>query len=184
MMHQDKELQPQEPTATDTSLSLLTFKVARQLYGVPVNNVIRIIEMVTITHLPEAPPSIQGLINLHGKAVPVMDLHLRFGLPQPTYGLHTPIVLVETTETNDISRPLGLVVDSVQDVEEVPLDDIERNEKLVAMTNGKPTPSQQQQASYLCGVAKIDREMILLLNAAALLRPHELALLFAAMEEG
>jgi purine-binding chemotaxis protein CheW len=151
--------------------SLLTFKVGGQLYGAPVDKVIRIIEMVTITHLPEAPETIQGLINLHGQPVPVMDLHLRFGLPRPAYGLHTPIVLVDAAAEDGPPRPLGLVVDSVQQVVESP--DLFR-EPAVA----------QLPASYLLGVVKLQRQMLLLLNIPALLRPAELASLAATMVEG
>ena len=151
--------------------ALLTFKVAGQLYGVPVNKVIRIIEMVTITHLPEAPDTIQGLINLHGQPVPVMDLHRRFGLPRPAYGLHTPIVLVDAAAGDSPPRPLGLVVDSVQQVVEAPGGPL-----------GEPTPTQQS-ASYLLGVMKLERQMLLLLNLPALLRPAELASLAVTLTE-
>lgn len=153
------------------AIALLTLKVAGQLYGVPVDKVIRIIEMVTITHLPEAPDTIQGFINLHGQPVPVMDLHRRFGLPRPAYGLHTPIVLVDAASDGSSPRPLGLVVDSVQQVVEVPV------------RSREPAPTQQP-ASYLLGVVKLERQMLLLLNIPALLRPVELASLAVAVIEG
>ncbi len=156
------------PTVTRTTesaatLALLVFKVNDQLYGLPVISVVRIIEMVTITPLPGAPEVIEGIINLHGKAVPVMDLRRRFNLPPSSYGLHTPIILVDLMSQDHI---LGLIVDTVEDVLEVSVDDLELTETMV------PTELVTQmasQAAYLAGVAKLDRRFILVLNVQALL---------------
>lgn len=149
------------------SLAMLTFKVAEQVYGLPVSNVVRIIEMVTITRLPDTPDLIQGIINLHGKTVPVMDLRHRFGLPQQAYGLHTPIILADMTGDGQL---LGLIVDAVEDVLNISSEDLEITETIV------PTELVGQmttQAGHLAGVAKVDRQMILILNVRALLSPIE-----------
>ena len=94
---------------------VLTFRLADQLFGLPVTTVLQIVEMVAITRLPQLPEGIQGAINVHGRIVPVLDLRLRFGLDCIPYHLHTPIVL---TELND--RMLALVVDSVEEIVEMP----------------------------------------------------------------
>lgn len=167
-------LQPNLSTAT---APLLTFTVAGQLYGVPVDRVIRIIEMVTITHLPEAPATIRGLINLHGYPVLVMDMHTRFGLPPVPYGLHTPIVLVDAAPEGQSGRPLGLVVDSVEQVVELPTHNLQP-------PSAAPNAAAEQQAAYLRGVAKIDRQILLLLSIPALLRPAEQTALAAVLAEG
>lgn len=149
------------------SLALLTFKVAEQVYGLPVTNVVRIIEMVSITQLPDAPDLIQGIINLHGKTVPVMDLRHRFGLSQQAYDLHTPIILADTTGDGHL---LGLIVDAVEDVLNISPEDLEITETIVpSELAGKMTT----QAGHLAGVAKVDRQMILMLNVRALLSPIE-----------
>ena len=166
---------PGTATVDGSTLTMLTFKVADQLCGLPVSSVVRIIEMVTITHLPGAPDSIKGIINLHGKTVPVMDLRQRFGLPEKPYGLHTPIVLVDIS--ND--HILGLVVDMVETVLNAPAKDLEMVEVIV------PTELSTQmaiQAAYLAGVAKVNRQMILILNVNALLQPAEQSKLFQALE--
>lgn len=150
------------------ALTLLIFKITGQRYGLPITAVVRIIEMVTITRLPEAPEIIQGIINLHGKAVPVMNLHRRFGLAQPAYGLHTPIILADA----GYDYTLGLIVDEVELVLDVPSQQLELIEAIV------PTELSLQMASrsaYLTGVAKVDRQMILILNVQALLQPVEQA---------
>ncbi len=148
-------------------LALLTFKVSGQLYGLPVTSVVRIIEMVTITRLPDTPEIIQGIINLRGKAVPVIDLRHRFGLSLNGYGLHTPIILVDA---GDSSHTLGLIVDEVEQVINVNTEHLEITETIV------PTELAGQMAArsaHLAGVAKVDRQMILVLNVQALLTPTE-----------
>ncbi len=150
-------------------LALLTFTVAGQMYGLPVTQVIRLIEMVTITQLPGVSDLIQGIINLGGKAVPVLDLRRRFGLPPQAYGLHTPIILVEIDMGH---RILGLIVDTVEQVLDVAGDDLEITEAIV------PTELTSQMAvgaAHLAGVAKVDRQMILILNLPALFTPADKA---------
>ncbi len=148
--------------STDSLTTLLTFDVAEQAYGLPVTDVVRIIEMVTITHLPDVPDTIQGIINLQGRAVPVMDLRQRFGLPHQAYGLHTPIILVNT----EGDRMLGLIVDAVEDVLEVVAKNMEMADAIVpAELSSGPAP--------LAGVAKVNRQMILILNVQGLLSQME-----------
>jgi purine-binding chemotaxis protein CheW len=168
-----------QPTATAATpvqaVTLLTFKVAGQVYGLPVAHVARIIEMVTITHLPDAPDTIQGLINVQGKAVPVMDLRHRFGLPLLAYGLHTPIILADL---GDNDRMLGLIVDTVEDVLEVPPTDLEMMDIFVPTEMIGPMATQ---AGHLAGVAKVNRQMVLILNARALLNQTEQVKLSGAL---
>jgi len=158
----------QSPTAP-AQLNLLTFTVAGQLYGIPVAKIIRIIEMVTITPLPDAPPNIQGIINLHGQAVPVMDLRLRFGVLKPVYGLRTPIVLVNAAGPGEPPRSLGLVVDSVQQVISTAGSAVE------AAATVMPGDASARGA-YLLGLVKMDRQMILLLNLPVLWQPAPVSL--------
>jgi purine-binding chemotaxis protein CheW len=165
---------PQTP-ASANSLALLAFKVAGQAYGLPVASVVRIIEMVTITRLPGAPDIIQGIINLHGKVTPVMDLRQRFGLPGQTYGLHTPIILVDA---GDGLHTLGLVVDAVDQVVEAGPDSLEMTETIVPV---ELAGSMAARAAHLAGIAKVQRQLILVLNVRALLTPVEQARLAEAL---
>lgn len=144
-------------------LALLTFKVEDQVYGVPVMSVVRIIEMVTITPLPGMPEPVQGVINLRGKAVPVMDLRQRFGLVRRAYDLHTPIILVDSTGQG---QTLGLVVDSVENVLDVAPEDLEATGAILPVEIMEPVAAQ---SAYLAGVAKVERRIILILNVRALL---------------
>jgi purine-binding chemotaxis protein CheW len=156
-----------QPSIHFPNLAMLTFNVARQLYGLPVTDVVRIIEMVTITQLPDAPEIIQGIINLQGKTVPVMDLRYRFGLPRKAYGLHTPIILADMGSDE---RILGLIVDAVEDVIEVPTEDLEMTDTILP---ADLAGQMSTQAGHLAAVAKIDRQMILVFNVRVLLSPAE-----------
>ncbi len=154
-------------TLLNNALIFLTFRVADQTYGLPVTNVVRIIEMVTITQLPDMLETIQGIINLQGKAVPVMDLRHRFGLAHKAYGLHTPIILANISDNDHM---LGLIVDAVEDVLEISAKNLEVAETIVPAETTRPRATQ---AAPLAGVAKIDRQMILILNVGALLSQAE-----------
>jgi purine-binding chemotaxis protein CheW len=159
-------------------IALLTFTVVGQLYGVPINHVVRIIEMVTITQLPGVPELIQGVINVGGKVVPVIDLRRRFGLPPQAYGLYTPIILVDMDVAYGI---LGLVVDTVEQVLDVSGDELEITEAFVppALTN-----QMSIRSAHLDGVAKVNRQMILVLNVPALLSPTDKANLSETLVDG
>ncbi len=149
----------------EAMLDLLVFKVNEQLYGLPVTRIVRIIEMVTITHLPGSPETIEGIINLQGRIAPMMNLRRRFNLPFQPYGLHTPIILADLISSGHI---LGLVIDSVEYVLAVEADNLELTETII------PTPLVNQmdnRAAYLSGFAKVDRRIILILNVDALLTP-------------
>jgi len=134
--------------------------------------------MVTITQLPGVPDLIHGVINLGGKVVPVMDLRHRFGLPPQAYGLHTPIVLADIDVGHGI---LGLIADTVEHVLDVSGNDLEITESIVpaALTNQVSIGT-----AHLAGVAKVDRQMILVLDVPALLSPADKANLSRTLADG
>jgi purine-binding chemotaxis protein CheW len=151
---------------TDTQ-ALLISTVGEQRYGLPITSVVRIVEIVTITPLPNAPSIIQGIINVQGKVVPAMELRHRFGLPRQAYGLHTPIILAEM---NGDGQMLGLIVDTVEDVIHVPQAGLEITEAFVP---AELMDWMAAQAAHLAGVAKVDRQMIPVLEVRALLTQTE-----------
>jgi purine-binding chemotaxis protein CheW len=148
---------------TSSYLAILTFQLGGQMYGLPVNEVVQIIEMVAFTRLPQAPFAVQGIINLRGKIAPVIDLRLRFDLPLIPYGLHTPIILVKVKEQN-----LGLIVDWVEEVAQIAPADLEIAEAIIPFTSTNPQ-SSPGQPSCLVGVAKVERRLIPILKAEAIL---------------
>jgi purine-binding chemotaxis protein CheW len=155
------------PAQVSPHLSILSFRLGGQVYGLPVTEVAQIIEMVTLTHLPQAPFAIQGVINVRGKIVPIMDLRLRFGLPLKSYQLHTPIILVHLK-----GHTLGLIVDWVEAVVEISAADLETNEMMIPSILAD-LPANPGPMSCLAGVAKVERRLMPLLKLEAILGHDE-----------
>ncbi|MCR5022469.1 chemotaxis protein CheW [Ruminococcus sp.] len=106
----------------DNGGQLLTFTAGGEYYGFYILDVADIIEMPAFTVIPTAPPYVLGLMNHRGKAVPVMDLRLRLGLPQGDYDDRSCVIVIEVN-----TMQCGLAVDRVSDVENITTDMIARS---------------------------------------------------------
>ena len=98
----------------------LAFKVAEQRFAIPLQQVERVLRMVALIPVPEAPDVIAGLINIHGKVIPVINLRARLGLVSRCTDINDRILLIKTGDRN-----LGLIVENVEDVMSVTEDQIE-----------------------------------------------------------
>ncbi len=98
----------------------LTFHIGNEDYGISIRFVTEIIGMQKITEVPETPVYIKGVINLRGKVIPVMDIRLRFNMDARAYDERTCVIVVNH---NDIA--VGLVVDTVSEVVDIPSGSIE-----------------------------------------------------------
>jgi purine-binding chemotaxis protein CheW len=121
-----------------------TFTLQRESYGIDVLKVREIIRHTTVTAVPQVPAYIRGVINLRGKIIPVMDLRLRFDLPNVSGLDQTCIVVVEVTLPGGKAAPMGLVVDGVEEVVNLAATDIEET----------PDFGGQICTSYILGIAK------------------------------
>lgn len=148
------------------SNQVLIFHLAGTEYGVGVLCVQEIRGWSAVTRLPDAPPQVLGVLNLRGTIVPVFDLRLRFGQPEP---VQTPLtaIIVLSIGTAENRRECGLVVDGVSDVTELPPEAI------------RPAPQLRDSSAASCidGVATLDNRMIILLDVdrlidEELLSPH------------
>ena len=95
----------------------LVFTIDEQSYGIDIHYVTEIIEMLPMTAVPFLPECIKGIINLRGSIIPLMDVRLRFGLPEQEYTERTCIIVL-----NNEGVQLGLIVDAVQEVINIPED--------------------------------------------------------------
>ncbi|HET98154.1 MAG TPA: purine-binding chemotaxis protein CheW [Desulfurivibrio alkaliphilus] len=138
----------------------LTFHLNREDYGIEIRFVTEIIGIQNITRVPDMPHFLKGVINLRGKVIPVMDVRLRFGMPEQEYDERTCIVVVNINET-----AIGLVVDKVQEVVDIPESQVEPPPE---MSRGKSSP-------FLQGMGKIGDEVKILLNIEQLLYDEELS---------
>ena len=98
---------------------VMTFYIGDQIYGIEIQYVTEIIEMQHITKVPHVPPYIKGIINVRSKVVPIVDIRTRFGKEEIPYTNRTCTIILSY---NDIS--VGIIVDSVADVEDIHSHDI------------------------------------------------------------
>src|SRR5690242_13435995 len=136
---------------------VVVLELAGEAYGVAIERVQEIIRMQPITRVPNGPPGVEGVTNLRGRVIPVLDVRQRFGLPQTPPTRQSRIVVAELGE-----QAVGLVVDSVSEVLRVPAEAVEPPAALVLSAD----------SPYVRGVAKLDERLVLLLDLECLLSSH------------
>jgi purine-binding chemotaxis protein CheW len=144
----------------------LTFLLSGEMYAVGILNAKEIIEYSNLTEIPMMPAFIRGVINLRGSVVPVVDLSARFGHTQSEIGKRTCIVIVEVLQGDD-KNDLGIMVDAVSEVLEIPGSEIE------------PPPSfgAKIRADFIAGMGKIGGKFVILLDIQRVLSVDEMAVL-------
>ncbi len=147
---------------------LVVFNLAEEHYGVDITAVEGIIKMQPITVVPRAPAFVEGVINLRGSVLPVIDLGKRFGLPAEKETKETRIVVVEVMGTN-----VGMVVDAVSEVLRVSDEDIEPPSPVVTTVD----------SAFITGIAKVDERLIILLDLAKVFSTEEQADLQSLKQE-
>lgn len=140
----------------------LTFRVADEEYGVGVLRVKEIIRYDELTRLPGAPSSIRGVINLRGAVVPVVDLAVKFGLPETKVTKLTCVVIVEI-ESHGESTVMGLMTDAVDQVCDFKPGEIE----------AVPAFGTGVRMEYLQGMAKTGKRFTLILDIERLVSGEE-----------
>ncbi|MCB0281019.1 MAG: purine-binding chemotaxis protein CheW [Calditrichae bacterium] len=138
----------------------LTFAIAKQQYGIDIKSVTEIIGVQKITDLPDLPSFVKGVINLRGKVIPVIDVRLRFGMDERAYDERTCIVVVNINDTS-----VGLVVDTVSEVMNIPESNIEAPPKINKKADGN---------RFVKGLGKIDEDVKIILDTQKLLFEEEL----------
>lgn len=103
-----------DPALQSPVLRLVIFSLDGQRYSLPISTAERVLPMIAVSPLPQAPAVALGVVNLHGKVVPVLDIRRRFGFPARDYGLAAHLLLARTSR-----RTLALPVDEVLGVQEV-----------------------------------------------------------------
>jgi len=130
-------------------LHIVGFQVGRETYGVPIASLHEIVRVTEITSVPDSPEYIEGVINLRGKIVSVIDLRKRFGAKQIANGKKNRILVVELN-----GRLTGLIVDSASDVLKIPADDVE----------AAPAIFQEGGLNCVTGLGKYKGRLIVLLD--------------------
>lgn len=143
-------------------LQLVTFNISSEEFGVDILKVQEIIRTMEITKVPRAPEFVEGVINLRGKVIPIIDLRKRFSMESRTHDSQTRIVVIEIN-----NMIVGFVVDSVSEVLRIPADTV------------VPPPSVVSgvDSEFISGVGKLSDRLLILIDLEKLLSPEEHAAL-------
>lgn len=147
-----------QETKSSEIIQLVVAKLAQEEYGIPITQVQEIIKIPEITRIPNMPDFIEGVINLRGKIIPVVDLRKRFGLEIKQKDDEARIVI-----TNIGGQFVGLTADSVSEVIRL------TSEQIVPV----PAIISRINSEYLNGVGKIDKRIIIMLNLEKILNTIE-----------
>lgn len=146
-----------EHTTSEQELQLVTFRLASEEYGLPITKVQEINRLVPVTKLPQTPAFMEGIINLRGRIIPVIDLRKRFEMPVSAHDDDTRIIIVEIN-----GQVVGVTVDAVTEVIRLSTANIEPPPSTVAV-----------DSRYINGVGKIDDRLIILLDIDNVLTDQE-----------
>lgn len=163
----------EQVAAVEQAQQYLTFSLGQEMFAVGILQVREIIEYGAVTTVPMMPAFIRGVINLRGSVVPVIDLAARFGRGASEVHRRSCIVILEVGEDEEQRQELGVMVDAVSEVVEIPPAQIE------------PPPSfgARIRTEFIAGMGKVQDRFVILLDVAKVLAVDEMALL-AQLSEG
>lgn len=140
-------------------LQLVSFNLGTEEFGVDIGMVQEIVRMPEITRVPRTPAFVEGVVNLRGKIIPVVDLRKRFRLPVTENTKSTRIIIVTMNQ-----RTVGMIVDGVSEVRRISSDSVDPTPEMVASVI---------DASYLKGIAKLEGRLLILLDLNLVLNQEE-----------
>ena len=143
----------------DKELQVVGFRIGRETFGLPIAMVREIVRVPDITNVPNAPDYIEGVINLRGRIIPIVDLRKRFGEQSPEPHKKNRVVVVEMEH-----RALGLLVNSASEVLKIPPSEIESPQDVF----------DEGELGYITGVAKLKGRLVILLDLNRILERREL----------
>jgi purine-binding chemotaxis protein CheW len=140
-------------------LQIVGFRVGRETFGVPISLVHEIVRVPDITAVPEAPEYVEGVINLRGRIISVIDLRKRFGEKEIAANKKNRILVVEVE-----GRMFGLIVDTASEVLKVPEAEIDL----------PPNVFEEGELNYVTGVGKLRGRLIIMIDLTKILQKGEL----------
>jgi purine-binding chemotaxis protein CheW len=143
----------------------MTFKLGNELFAINVAQVREVLEVPAITKVPTAPPYMRGLVNVRGKAIPVVDLRLRFGLAMAADTVSTRIIVMELLLDGE-TTVLGGLADSVHEVIELDPSNI----------NPPPSIAMRWRTDFIQGMGRRGDDFIIILDVNSVFASDELAL--------
>ena len=140
-------------------VQIVILKLAKEDYGLPISKVQEINRMVNVTKLPHTPDFMEGIINLRGRVIPVVDLRKRFGFRSREHQADTRIMVVDLS-----GQTVGLIVDAVNEVAKISGECIE------------PPPSSFE-AKFVQGIGKLADRLVIMLDIDRIVTSQESILL-------
>jgi purine-binding chemotaxis protein CheW len=136
----------------------LTFRLGEEEFGVLITRVRELIGIMEITRVPQTHDYVEGVINLRGKVIPVIDLRAKFGLPRADYNDQTCIIVV------DVGVMMGIIVDTVEEVHDIASADIEP----------APVVGEGAETAFMLGMGKVRDQVKILLDIDHVLTGQDL----------
>lgn len=140
-----------------TELQVTVFRFAKEEYALPITKVKSIIKLLPITKMPNAPLFVEGIINLRGEIIPIVDLRPRFNLSIQPATDESRIIIVDINQ-----QMVGIIVDCIDEVIRVPMDDIDL-----------PPAAARLDTTYITGICKYNLRLITLLDIDKVLTQDE-----------
>ncbi|MBN1411748.1 MAG: purine-binding chemotaxis protein CheW [Spirochaetales bacterium] len=150
---------------TMTGSRFLSFVLNEEEYCIEILKIKEVMGMTDITMIPQTPQFIKGVINLRGRIIPIIDLRIKFSLPERDYTDRTCIIIVELSYENELTL-MGVVVDTIQEVVNIPEDRVSR----VPYINAKI------RSEYIRGIAEVGETIKIVLDITKVLTDEEFVL--------
>lgn len=144
--------------AIDEILQLVSFKIGEEEFGVDILKVQEINRMLEITQVPNSPEFVEGIINLRGKVIPVIDLRIKLNMVKKEYDSNTRVVVVEVN-----NRVVGFIVDEVSEVLRIPK----------SITEPPPALVSGISSEFITAVGKLENRLLILLDLEKILSVEE-----------
>ncbi len=159
MKNNETRTMSKEEEAVKEEHQHVTFLIGEETYGLGVERVKEIIGMTDITHVPNTAYFMEGVINLRGTVVPVVDMRKKFKMETRKYDTYTVIIIVEVKD-----RLIGMIVDSVSDVVNIPVSTIQAT----------PHFTVKIETDFIQGIGQIDNNLIIILDVDMILSEEEI----------
>jgi purine-binding chemotaxis protein CheW len=158
MAQKENMLNTDQHTTHDELLQLVTFHIGDEEFGVDILNIQGINRMVEVTKVPNAPDYVEGIINLRGKVIPIIDLRKRLGMVEKEYDKNTRFIVVEMKD-----KVIGFIVDSVNEVLRI-------NK---GITEAPPPMVSGIDSDFITAVGKLEDRLLILLDIEKILSSEE-----------
>ena len=152
----------EQKNETAELLQLVSFKIGQEEFGVDILNVHEINKMVAITKVPNAPHFVEGVINLRGRVIPIIDLRTRLKLEKKEHDKDTRIIVVEINK-----KTVGFIVDAVKEVLRIP----------VTITEAPPEIVAGIDSEFIKAVGKLEDRLLILMDLEKVLTVNDQKLL-------